>query len=384
MAKDLGELGFSVQLGEWVVERAQLPLMVDVARELSDLLGGAQAWVELLPEPRQGFPAERMPLHLEPPEGTPLWVTRRQQQDGRAVFWIPLGVAGVHRGFLAAGAPPEHWRTLGTQRVENTLLVAALHLSHLLAERELMQKVQGRDEFLAIASHELKTPLTAIYGLVQLQERLLRSRSWPVDPDELRAEQERYLGFARTLLRQMERLTDLTNMLLDLSRVQAGRFGVEAIPLDASRALRELVQGRLQILADEAGVQLDVAMPERLPSKLDPLRFDELVTNLVMQAIRASPEGAEVKVELGGRPGELFFRVTDQGATLGTADRQRVFEPYEAASAKTGGLGLGLYLSRQIARLHGGEVRFLETQSHRGNLIEASFPQAATQVTWAG
>lgn len=355
----------------------RLPSGADLSRDLSSMLGGIQVWVEVFPEGRQSHPDRSAPLELGASNGSPAWVPRRIQQEGRLILWLPLSFVGEHRGFLAVAIGPEQGKALGIQRIESTLLVVALHLFHLMLERELDERVQSRDEFLAIASHELKTPLTAIYGLVQLQERLLKTRVWPGDVDELRKEQERYLSFVRTTLRQIERLAELTNMLLDLSRIQAGRFGVEVVPLDAARALRELVEGRLQILAEEAGVDLKLDAPERLSGRLDPLRFDELVTNLAMQGIRVSPEGGEVRIELGTRKGEFYLRVSDQGLSVPEQERRKAFEPFETTSNRKGGLGLGLYLARQIARLHGGEVRFAESRDHRGNVIEAVFPQAS-------
>jgi signal transduction histidine kinase len=234
----------------------------------------------------------------------------------------------------------------------------------------------SRERFLAIASHELKTPLTAIYGLAQLQERMLRQAPLPTEPEALRTEQERQWSFSKRMVRQLERMTELIEGLLDLSRIRAGRFSVEPIPVDAARAVRELQDQRLSILANEAGVELLVELPERLPAKLDPLRFDEVVTNLVMQGIRRSPEGGLVRLELAPVNHTLRLRVSDQGVPIPRSEWDSSFEPFMSRE----GLGLGLYVSRQIARLHQGEVRFLEPEGPRGNRLEATFSNPISQA----
>lgn len=248
----------------------------------------------------------------------------------------PFGRGG---GWLAAGISAgnsDEW----------DLLPMALHLFHLLVEGDGAERLAGRDRFLAIASHELKTPLTALYGLMQLQERMLRGSRLPVDPDALAREQERHLSFARTMLRQIEKLVELTDGLIDLSKIRAGRFGVEPIPHDAARAVRELHEGRLKVLADEAGVELSVRIPERLATRLDPLSFDELVTNLSLQAIRRSPEGGQVLLSLEGT-----------GEGTGPAVRLSV---------------------RLSVRLQGRDFRFIENESGSGygNQVEATFWKA--------
>ena len=105
----------------------------------------------------------------------------------------------------------------------------ALHLGHLYQESELEQRVRIREQFLSIASHELKTPLTSIYGILQLQERMLKAAQWPV---ELRMDQERHLSFLRLVLRQTERMTELIDGDVD-GKVSGITFKDEdMLPLD--------------------------------------------------------------------------------------------------------------------------------------------------------
>ncbi len=360
-------------LARWIREQTVLPVgeqewMDRVCRPLSLLFEGARVWLEIPRRVRCGLPQFPETDFKNGSASTLSWTVRRSLHEGRQVFWIQLDVPD---SVLAFSLDAVQAKDLGASRIEGWLLAAALHLGQLLHSAELTAQIQMRDHFMAIASHELKTPLTAIYGMVQLQERMLRSKPWPLAAEELRSEQERHLSYSRIVLKQIERLTALIDGLLDLTRIRAGRFSVEPIPVDAARAIRELDEGRLQQLAHDAGVELVVELPERLPARLDPLRFDEAVTNLVVQAVRRSPEGGQVRLSASGASsGELVLSVSDQGPSLERAARERCFEPF---AIEVGGLGLGLYLARQIARLHEGEVRFIDGAPGRGNRIEAIF-----------
>ncbi len=363
------------RLGQWIRELVRHPQSAQqvqdrVCRGLSEALSGLPVWVELVPWPPSGFPTPPDCAFKNGQNGELSWVPRRIQQEGRTLLWLPLGV-----GWIAFVPDAEQLKRLGSQRLEAILVAVALHLWHL-------GTIENRERFMAIASHELKTPLTAIYGMVQLQERMLRTRVLGQGSlEDWRQEQERHLSFSRIVLRQLERLTALIDGLMDLARIRAGRFTVEPIPIDAARAVREIDEGRLQLLAHEAGVELMIEIPERLATRLDPLRFDEVVTNLVMSSIRRSPEGGQVRLRLSAQDGEVQLEVIDQGSPIAASDREQIFEPFSAPEQGSG-LGLGLYIARQIARLHQGEVKFVsgpDGPGVQGNTVRATFWATALQ-----
>lgn len=232
--------------------------------------------------------------------------------------------------------------------------------------------VEVRNQFLAIASHELKTPLTSIYGILQLQERMLRQKGGGASfPD-----QERQHGFLKIVIRQVERLNELIDGLLDVSKIQNGRFTVEPSETDVSSLLKECIESRLSIIADEASVKLDVGAPPALSAFVDPVRTEEVISNLVMNAIRFSPEGGVVWIRLKDEGDSFRLIVRDQGPGISLEDRERIFRPFQRVqrSSRLGGLGLGLYISRQIAQLHGGDVSLVESLPGKGNVFEAHFP----------
>jgi signal transduction histidine kinase len=255
------------------------------------------------------------------------------------------------------------------------LLSAAQRLSELAAVNRLENAIQLRSQFFSIASHELKTPLTSIYGILQLQERMARMKK----DEPVALQEERKESFLRIVIRQVERLNELIDGLLDVSRIQNGRFMVEPADVDVAMILRETVNARLVLIAKEAGVTLNTDAPDSLHAFVDPVRMEEVVTNLVMNAIRFSPEGGVVWIKLRGEGGSFRLTVRDQGPSVPVEDRERIFQPFERAqrTSRLGGLGLGLYISRQIAQLHGGNVSLVESVPGKGNVFEAYFPVSA-------
>lgn len=269
--------------------------------------------------------------------------------------WV---MAVYHRGML-----PEN---------ELLLVAATQHLRSLQMISASDSALAQRDQFLSIASHELKTPLTSIYGLLQLQERMLR----PKPGQEMTPEREKQHTFFKMVIRQTERLNELIDGLLNVSRICNGRFVVDPSEADVANIARETVTARLNIIAQEAGVGLTLEAPEHLVAPVDPVRFEEVITNLGMNSIRFSPEGGMVWIRLKQDDDTLTVSFRDQGPNVPITDRERIFQPFERAqrTSRLGGLGLGLFISKQIAQLHGGDVTLSEAEAGKGNLFVARFP----------
>lgn len=268
--------------------------------------------------------------------------------------WAPVGDQGAWVAVTTERAP--------SPRIETLLLSAARHLTAL---SDLAQ----RDTFLSLASHELKTPLTSIYGLLQLQMRMIAT---------LQGEQaDKQRSFLKVVIRQVERLNELIDGLLDVSRIRNGRFKVDPADVDVAGILRETLTERLEVIATDAGVRIVHDAPESLRAWVDPVRFEEVITNLTMNAIRYSPEGGVVWIHLEDDGERLILKIRDQGSSIPERDRTKIFELFGQTQKTTrlGGLGMGLYISRQIAQLHGGDVRLLESVPGRGNVFEAVFPR---------
>ena len=286
-------------------------------------------------------------------------------------FWLDdWKVESIRSGYAIAIGSTDRLSDLE----EIALLGIARHLADLAKISELQATVELRSQFLSIASHELKTPLTSIYGILQLNERTLRLKAGqPTFPD-----QERYHHFLEMVIKQVERLNELIEGLLDVSRIQNGRFMIDPTDVDVAILLNDVIRNRLNLIAEEAGVTIHLETLPTLMARVDPVRFEEVINNLVMNAIRFSPEGGIVSVRLTSEKGAFRLTVRDQGPGISIEDHERIFRPFERAqrTARMGGLGLGLFISRQIALLHGGNVTLLESLPGKGNLFEAHFPSS--------
>jgi PAS domain S-box-containing protein len=206
------------------------------------------------------------------------------------------------------------------------------------------EAIRLRDEFLSIASHELKTPLTAL----QLQLESVRDRVDLLD--------HKAAGRIDRAARSGERLRDLIEALLDVSRIATGRFELSRQRFDLAEVVRDVVE-RLRDSADKARCELSLHAGVTVVGTWDRLRVEQLLTNLVSNAIKYAA-GAPIDVSLASEGESAVLEVRDRGPGISDRDLVRIFERFERAASMRnyGGLGLGLYISREIAAAHGGVV----------------------------
>lgn len=223
------------------------------------------------------------------------------------------------------------------------------------AERELLYRnaleaVRARDEFLSIASHELKSPLTALS--LQLHAMIRPGASELVLPEPT----GKKLRFAA---RQTERLTKLLNELFDVSRIHAGRLSLDLEEMDLSALVRD-VAARFADSAAHVHSELVVKAKEPCVGRWDRMRLEQVVVNLLSNAIKfGSGQPIELRVEVVEHGTVARFSVRDRGIGIAPEDIERIFSRFERAvpSRSHAGLGLGLYIVRQIVVAHGGTVR---------------------------
>ena len=236
-----------------------------------------------------------------------------------------------------------------------------------LLYREAVDAIRARDEFLSIASHELRTPLASL----QLQIRLLLRQS-PKDPmavplsDQTKARLE---GASK----QTERLNQLVGELMDVSKIAAGRLSLHLEETDLSAIAREAAL-RFGDEATKARCAIDLAAPVPVVGLWDRVRVEQVVTNLVTNALKfGAGAPIDVIVESTGTVGRVSVR--DRGIGVAPEDAERIFHRYEqAVSARTyGGMGLGLYIVRQIVEAHGGTIR-LESEPGSGSTFIVDLP----------
>jgi PAS domain S-box-containing protein len=221
--------------------------------------------------------------------------------------------------------------------------------------QELQAAVQLRDNFLSVASHELKTPLTPM--LIRLHTLV---RAMEAQPDAPFARQVR--RYTETAGRQIQKLVTLINDLLDVSRIAAGRFRLDWEQIDLVMVVRE-VTGRFELEANRAGSPMTLQLPPALPMLSDPMRLEQVVTNLVDNAIKYG-SGRPIEVRLGDEGGQAVLVVRDQGIGIPPEFQPRIFQRFERAVSERhyGGLGLGLYITRTIVEALGGSIAVASTE----------------------
>lgn len=214
---------------------------------------------------------------------------------------------------------------------------------------DLRHAVEARDEFLAIASHELRTPLTAL----QLQlDGLQRSFERPAsegDPERTRDK----LGIA---VRQTDRLTVLIDGMLAVSSIATDRFRLELVEFDLTRLLRQVLD-RFEEEACRAGSTMTLRGTQPVVGRWDRAGIDQALTNILGNALEYGA-GQPVQIEIRSEGSEVTLEVRDRGIGIHHDDLNRIFDRFERAvsPAHYGGFGLGLYITDQIVRAHGGTI----------------------------
>ncbi|MBJ6760150.1 GAF domain-containing protein [Myxococcaceae bacterium JPH2] len=228
------------------------------------------------------------------------------------------------------------------QALERAELYEALQAAHAQAQAA----VRMRDEFLSVASHELKTPLTSLI----LQHGLIERALGPDTGSQVGLR-------LTTAMRQVQRLTALVDNLLDVSRLSLGNLSLEPTEVDLAQAARDAVDRLGEVFA-QARCPVSVETREPLRGQWDALRLDQVLVNLLTNAAKYGA-GRPVRVSTGrGERGEAWVEVRDEGIGIPADALPRLFGRFERAVSERnyGGLGLGLYISRQIVEALGGRI----------------------------
>jgi two-component system phosphate regulon sensor histidine kinase PhoR len=223
---------------------------------------------------------------------------------------------------------------------------SAVLVLHDITELRRLERV--RRDFVANVSHEFKTPLTAIQGFA---ETLLGGAL------DDKANRKRFVEIIRE---QAQRLTRLTDDLLKLSRIEAGRLDLESRPLSVAALVNGCVESA-RLKAESKGLHITVELPEDIPSiRGDAAQLGEVLQNLVDNALQYTPPGGHIDVSAYSNGHEVIFTVADTGIGIPESDLERIFERFyrvdAARSREAGGTGLGLSIARHIVDAHGGRI----------------------------
>jgi excisionase family DNA binding protein len=222
--------------------------------------------------------------------------------------------------------------------------LAAERAARAAAEEALRQ----RDEFLQIAAHELRTPVTSLRGYAQLLLRRLEGGA-TLDP-------ERLMSALQLMVGQGTKLTSLVGQLLDVARFEAGKLAIETTPTDLAALVAQAVDAA-RGWSDRHTLSLESC--DHLVADVDAIRLEQVLANLLDNAVKYSPAGGPIQVTLRHADStSAEIAVLDSGLGLPTGQRDRIFERFHQAhhNAHLSGMGMGLHISRQIVELHGGEI----------------------------
>jgi signal transduction histidine kinase len=204
-----------------------------------------------------------------------------------------------------------------------------------------------KDVFLSTASHELKTPLTSVIGYAEL-----------LDDNDERMTREQRSEFLRRLRAEAGRLMSLIEDILDLARIESGKLALRCVSMSVNEVAHAAVE-TTRLLARKHGVELVEQLDPLLPHvTMDEVKLRQAVVNLLVNAVKFSPEHGKVVIETL-RDGEfLRIQVADQGAGIAPDDSAHIFELFGQGEpgARAGGLGIGLHLVKRLTELHGGHV----------------------------
>lgn len=234
-------------------------------------------------------------------------------------------------------------------------------------ERQLQEAVRVRDEFLGIASHELKTPLTSLELQVASLQRLAA-----VHPGVLVSD-ERIQSKCESIVRQVERLTGLINNLIDVGRITSGRLALARERVDLGEVVHAVLE-RAREAIRRSGSEVAVAVPSPVVGTWDRGRLETVVTNLVSNAVKFG-NGKPIEISIRATANRAVLAVRDQGIGVSAEDQKRIFERFERAVSQRhfGGFGLGLWVAREAVEAHGGTIR-VQTRAGAGSEFTVELP----------
>ncbi|MEO8217309.1 MAG: ATP-binding protein, partial [Acidobacteriota bacterium] len=328
-----------------------------------------------------GFPS--LTSNLESAPATQSTTYHVSHMKPASLLVLPLRTRREVIGALViAATDPEHQMTdqklplaeLLAERAALAIENADLYTEQVEARRKLEDLSRLKDEFLSIASHELRTPVTSIKGYTQLARTL-------INENDLKTAEE-YLVVA---LDQIDRMSRLILELLDVSRIETGRLDIRRERLPWSKFVREIVKHHHTYAGTRlfhiSAVESDVVVEG------DRDRLEQVLANLLDNAVKYSPDGTDISVKVRTEPDRVITAISDQGMGIPPDEIGQIFERFhrgrQVSSTNYGGLGLGLYISKQIVERHGGTI-WVESREGAGTTFYFSLPFQANELVATG
>jgi PAS domain S-box-containing protein len=343
----------------WARElQAQYPPDMDAPYGLAQVIRSGQS--ELYPEisDEQLRMVARDPEHLE----------MLREVGFTSGMVVPIVARGRVLGAitLAAAERGRHYGQRELALAEHLGRRAAVAIDNALLYEEAREAARARDQFLAVAAHELRSPLTSMKGFAQL---LLRRAARMPGGDE-------WVRPLQTIDTQVNRVAGLVNRLLDVSRIEEKRLHLEVAETDMVEVVFAAV-AEAQLGAEHHQVRARI-VEERMLAEIDRSRIEQVLSNLIDNAIKYSPEQTTVDVSLRADGDDIVVAVRDRGPGIDDTARERLFERYfrghSSTRAASDGLGLGLYVAHGIVDAHHGSMS-VESKLGEGSTFSFRIPR---------
>ena len=354
----LGDLLQAQQASQAAIDSLPDPVLVlDTEGVLLNLNQAAEALLRLSPGDGAG-----KPLHsLEPALRERLEAVQAHVLGGKGAV-VPRGFEEAVRVELPDGPRRLLPRATALYSAEGTVTGVTIVLQDVT---RLVRFDELKNDLVATVAHEFRTPLTSLRMAIHL---LAEEAAGPLV--------ERQADLVLAARQDCERLQAIVDDVLDLSRIQAGRIELHAKPIDARWVAAQAAAG-VEPSARAASVTLAVEAPEDpLPVLADAERADVVLTNLLGNAVRHTPAGGRIVLRVKTVGPAVRFEVEDTGPGIAKQYQERIFERFfQVPGGKRGGVGLGLYISREIVRAHGGEMGVASDEG-KGSTFWFTLPSA--------
>ncbi len=253
--------------------------------------------------------------------------------------------------------------------------------AELRAQYERLQELDRlKTQFMSVASHELKTPVTAMSGFLQVALRRIKKRLDAGHPDEKEwaIEQRAITEQLIIVQRQTTKLARLIDELLDVSRIQSGRVEFRLDEMDLAQLAREVAE-RMQTMTSTTRT-ITVEHGSAVAIVADRDHIEQVLNNLIANAVKYSPDGGDITVRVWDEDGQASLSVTDRGIGIPREELEAVFGLFyrspDRRARDVGGMGLGLYISKEIVDRHGGRI-WAESELGRGTTFHVRLPREA-------
>ncbi len=328
---------------------------VTYANKAASQLAGYKSTEEFLKASFEDFLSR---FELRDKDGNPLTANElpgRQTLNGKGVHDAIIRYINKETG-------EEKWTYVKTRAVygSDKKINLVINIFHDITQNRMLEK--RKDEFISIASHELKTPVTSIKVFINILQKIMKQEG-----------NTKILEYLERMNRQTDKLTGLVKDLLDLSRIQTGKFEYKEELFSLDELIKEIVD---YIQPTTSKHKIIISNVEKKKIKGDRDRIGQVVINLLTNAIKYSPKGGRITVSTKTKDSHITVRVKDQGIGIDKNQQKKIFERfYQANSTDSGypGLGIGLYISSEILKRHNGKI-WVRSTTGKGSSFYFSLP----------